>query len=152
MLEITKQRLRSAKSRVDKFIDQNILDWGTQEVLEPIRLSMIQAGLSQNAANALRIVKTGFMKISVVWDYRGKNDEPLHFYIEYDTKPHRILPRFKDRLSWVDKSGKRVWAREVNHPGTTGKMIVHSGVEERKPFLRARVIKETNDYAQVTKL
>lgn len=151
VLELTKHRLNSAESRIDKFIDSNIMDWASTELLEPVKTELLAGGLSQNAADAVSLQKTGFMKVEVHWDYRGPNDEPLHFFIEYDTRPHFIEAKGKvhggaDALSWVDSGGKRVFRTKVYHPGTTGKMILHNAVEKYKPALRQRIIEETNNY------
>lgn len=152
MLEITKQRLRNSKFKVDRYIDSNILDWTNEEILEPLKISFIQAGLSENAARGLRVEKTGFKKVDVIWDYRGHENEPLHFYIEYDTRPHRIAATHKPFLKWKGKDGKWNSKKEVFHPGTHGKMLVNNGVAERKPFLVQRIIQETNDFMQVGRL
>ena len=35
VLEITEQRLLSTKARVDRYIDQNLMEWATEEILLP---------------------------------------------------------------------------------------------------------------------
>lgn len=156
MLEETITRLKFSQERVHKFIDRNIFEWADQEILQPARDDMLKAGLSQEAANGLKLEKTGFMRVSLVWEYR-KEGKPIHFYIEYDTRPHWIYPKGKmhdgsDLLSWIGKDGRRVFARRVWHTGTTGKMLVHNAAKEYTPFLKNRIINETNEYLQVHKL
>jgi G3E family GTPase len=45
--------------------------------------------------------------------------KPYAPYIEYGTRPHRIVARSRGRLRFFSKkSGRIVFARAVNHPGT----------------------------------
>ena len=67
-LNLTKQRITSAKGRVDKYIDQNILTWATEEILLPGHTD-IQKSVSSAAAEGLKLEKTGFMKIDLTWEY-----------------------------------------------------------------------------------
>ena len=156
LLQLTIARLKASRDRVNTFIDRNIVDWAETEMLSPAREDLLQAGLSQDAASGLNIRKTGFMKISMTWEY-VKNGLPIQNYIEYDTKSHWIYAKGKitggsDFLSWVGKNGRRVYAKKVFHPGTTGKHLVRNAVTEYKPFLTQRIITETNNYIQVNKL
>ena len=132
------------------------MDWATTDMLQPAQDDMLQAGLSQDAVNGLSLQRTGHMTISLRWQYI-KEGKPIHFYIEYDTRPHWIQAKGKlhggsDYLTWVNKAGQRVYAKKVYHTGTTGKMLVHNAVKEYSPFLRQRIITETNNYLQVNKL
>jgi len=156
VLEETITRLKFSQERVQKFIDRNIMEWADQEILQPARDDMLKAGLSQQAANGLNLDKTGFMKVSLVWEYI-KDGKPIHFYIEYDTRPHWIYPKGKlhagaDMLSWMGKNGVRVFARRVYHTGTTGKMLCHNAAKQYTPFLKQRIITETNAYLAVNQL
>lgn len=156
VLELTKQRLNSAETRVVHFIDSNIMDWASQEILEPTKTDMLAAGISQKGVDGVQLKKTGFMKVEVEWDYRDDEGNPLHFFIEYDTKPHLIEAKGKihggaDALRW-GKDGKWIFRPRVHHPGTTGKMILHNSVNKYKPFLKQRIIQETNNYLKVVQL
>lgn len=157
VLELTKHRLNSAESRVDKFIDSNLMDWASTELLEPVKTELLAGGLSQSAADAVSLQKTGFMKVEIRWDYRDSDDEPLHFFIEYDTKPHVIEARGKihggaDSLKFPSGGGKNIFRKRVRHPGTKGKMILHTAVEKYKPALRQRIIEESNNYMRLIQL
>ena len=81
-LEHTKNRIDNSEIRVERFIDQNIVDWSEQELMLPTQDAIIQIGLSQNAANAVSIVKTGFMKVKVRWDFQGPEGETLWKWLE----------------------------------------------------------------------
>jgi len=161
-LEITKQRLLSAKGRVDKFIDQNIIIWATEEILLPGQGDIEASGLSARAAQALSLDKTGFMKFDLKWDFRGPNNEPLHFFIEFGTKPHIIRPKGKiaggaDVLHWKGASGGFVigedhYAAIVNHPGTKAKNLVQTIKDEREPDLQARIINEVENKMEIEKI
>jgi hypothetical protein len=43
---------------------------------------------------------------------------------EFGTDPHQIRPRNKKVLRFKGKAGKYVFARSVNHPGTTGRFYM----------------------------
>ena len=108
-LNLTKQRLASAEARIDKFIDQNILIWATELILLPGQTN-IAASISPKASTGLSLEKTGFMKIDLVWNFKGPEGQPLDFYLEYGTKPHIIRPKGKDAggadmLHWKGPSG-----------------------------------------------
>ena len=66
-LDLTKQRLQSAKNRIDTYIDQNIFQWAMETVLLPAR-SDIENSINNRAAEALKLEKTGWMKVDLVWD------------------------------------------------------------------------------------
>ena len=108
-LDLTKQRLESAVRRVETFIDQNISTWATEEVLLPAQTDLANS-ISEKDAIALSIDKSGWMKVDLVWDLRGDNNEPLHFYLEFGTDAHKIRPKGKEHgganvLHWKGPSG-----------------------------------------------
>ena len=152
-LDLTKQRILSAKSRIDKFIDQNILLWATEEVLLPGQTDIANS-ISQRASDALSLEKTGFMKVDLVWDFRSDDGAPIHFFLEYGTRPHRIIAKGKlfggaNALHWKSSSGRSVFAKEVNHPGTKSRNIIEQIKDERFPDLRTRIIDETQNKMEI---
>jgi hypothetical protein len=159
-LDLTIQRIESAKSRVDRFIDQNILLWATEEILLPGQ-STIAKSIHEEAARGLGIEKSGFMKVDLVWSY-VKDNKPIHFYLEYGTRPHDILPKGKDSggadwLHWKGPSGGFVigadhFAKRVRHPGTQPKNLVQGIKDELQPRLTERIIKEAKNYLEVEKV
>ncbi len=156
LLEHTISRLRQTKDRVNSFIDRNLVDWAQTEMLTPAQKDLLQAGLSQEALDGLSINKTGFMKISLAWRYI-KDGKPIHFYIEYDTRPHWIEAKGRlhggsNFLTWEGKDGRQIFAKKVYHPGTTGKHLIENAAKEYKPFLKQRVITETNNFMKVNRL
>ena len=46
-------------------------------------------------------------------------------YVEYDTKPHRIVVRRAVWLRWEQPQGDVHFAKVVNHPGTKGQPFMH---------------------------
>ena len=159
-LNLTKQRITSAKGRVDKFIDQNIMIWATEEILLPGHTD-IQKSVSSRAAEGLKIEKTGFMKIDLLWEYYI-DDKPVHLYLEHGTRPHIIRPKGKDNggsdvLHWKGPSagfviGQDHFAREVRHPGTQPKKLIEGIKDERLPRLQERVIREVNNFMEIDAL
>lgn len=155
-LELTKSRILSAKSRVDRFIDQNILLWATEEVLLPGQFD-IANNISQRASNALSLEKTGFMKVDLVWDFRSEEGAPIHFFLEYGTRPHKIIAKGalfggSDLLKWKTFDGKWISKKEVNHPGTQPRNVIEQIKDERFPDLRRRIIDETQNKMEIESL
>ena len=101
------------------------------------------------------------MKVELVWDFRGDDNQPIHFYLEYGTKPHRIEPKGKsgggaDWLHWKGPSGgfvigKDHFAKMVRHPGTEPKMLVHGIRDERLPALEKRIASEVQNHLEIDK-
>ena len=158
-LEFTLNRLESSEERYIKFIDSNIVDWSEQEILEPAKKRALEFGLSSNAVNGMGIEKVSLMKTILVWEYRGPNGEPLHQFLEngfgkggYDIHAKGKLFGGADHLKWKDKSGKNIFRKKVRHPGFDGYQILQTTWDDKKPFLRRRIITETNNFFQVNKL
>jgi len=160
--DITQQRLESAVRRVEVFIDQNISTWATEEILLPAQVDLTNS-ISPRAGHALSIEKSGWMKADLVWDLRGDNNEPLHFYLEKGTDPHTILPKGKDNggadvLAWKGPSGgfvigKTTFASKVKHPGSKKHVgIVNRIKDEREPALMKRIKSETENFLEVQKV
>lgn len=159
VLEITEQRLKSAKDRVDRFIDENLVTWATEEILLPGQNDLLSSGISERGARGLKIEKTGFLKFDLIWDYRNEQGDPIHFFIEKDTRPHIIRAKGKlfggaDALHWKGPSGGFIigedhFAQEVKHPGTRGKGLIETIRKERVPALQRRVIAETANRMEI---
>jgi len=153
-LDLTKQRLSSATDRVERYIDDNIMVWATETILLPAQ-SNLETSINARAADALSLEKSGFMKIDLVWDLRGDNGEPLHFYLEFGTRPHTIESKGKehggaDALHWTGPSGKNIFAKIVNHPGSKKHVgLIQRIKEERVSSLQARIISEVQNKIEV---
>lgn len=156
-LGFAKNRLENSVRRINKFIDENLEDWTTEEVLRPTQNSALQFGLSQSAINGMSIKKKGFLQVKMIWEFRGPNDVPLHRFLETGTNPHEIralgeLFGGAEALHWKDKAGKDVFAKKVQHPGFGGYHIMENGWKNNREQLKRRIIEETNNFLQVNKL
>lgn len=155
--DLTKQRLLSSKERADRYIDQNIFQWAVETVLLPGQTS-IEEAISFNAAKALSLEKTGFLKLDLVWDLTDDKGQQISFFLELGTGPHKIERKTKggggaDSLHWKSTVGKDIFAVSVNHPGSKKHVgLVAKIKEERMPILMAKVIRETNNFLQVSKI
>ena len=151
-LDLTKQRLYSIETRVNNYIDQNIIQWGTEEILLPGQTDIANS-ISQRASEALSLEKTGYMKIDLVWDFRSEEGAPIHFFLEYGTRPHEIRAKGRehggaDALHWTGPSGESRYAKVVQHPGTQSRELIAQIKEERIPDLRQRIIDETQRFME----
>ena len=148
--DLTKQRLQSAKDRVNRFIDQNIMQWAMETVLLPARAN-IEQSINIRAAEALTLQKSGYMKVDLVWNLRSEDGAPLHYYLEFGTGPHQIRAKGRehggaDALHWTGPSGESRFAKVVQHPGSKKHVGLVDGIkEERMPALRERIISETQN-------
>lgn len=161
VLELTEQRLKSAKDRVDRFINENLITWATEEVLLPGQGDIVSSGLPEAAARALTLDKTGFMKFDLVWDY-VVDGKKVHFFIEFGTGPHTIRAKGKlfggaDSLHWKGPTGgfvigKDIFAKKVEHPGTKRRDLISTIRKERLPQLKTRIIAETANRMEIEAL
>ena len=152
-LDLTKQRLFSIETRVIKYIDQNIMQWATEEILLPGQTDIANS-VSQRASEALSLEKTGLMKVDLVWDFRSEEGAPIHFFLEYGTRPHEIRAKGKehggaDALHWTGPSGESRFAKVVQHPGTQARELISQIKEERVPDLKRRIIDETQNFMEL---
>ena len=152
-LDLTKQRLYSIETRVNKYIDQNIVQWATEEILLPGQTDIANS-VSQRASEALSLEKTGFMKVDLKWDFRNEEGAPIHFFLEYGTRPHEIRAKGKDNggadaLHWTGPSGESRFAKVVQHPGTQARELISQIKEERIGDLRRRIVDETQNYMEL---
>ena len=123
----------------------------------------LKSSINDRAARALKLEKTGFMHVDLVWDLRGENGEPLHFYLEFGTDPHTITPKGKDNggsdiLAWKGPSGgfvigETIFAREVQHPGSKKHVGLVQGIkDERQKDLFQKIISETQNKMDVDQI
>ena len=152
-LDLTKQRLFSIETRVIKYIDQNIMQWATEEILLPGQTDIANS-VSQRASEALSLEKTGLMKVDLVWDFRSEEGAPIHFFLEYGTRPHEIRAKGKehggaDALHWTGPSGESRFAKVVQHPGTQARELISQIKEERVPDLKRRIVDETQNFMEL---
>jgi len=157
-LDLTKQRLQSSKDRVFRFVDQNILLWGMEEILLPGQ-NDIRNSINERASQGLRLEKTGPIKVELTWELYGEDGAPLHFYLEFGTDPHIIEPKKEGGwLKWKGPSGgfvigKDIFAKKVNHPGSKKHVgMVETISKERTPNLIARIIKEVSSKMEIDKI
>ena len=155
-LDLTKQRLFSIETRVIKYIDQNIMQWATEEILLPGQTDIANS-VSQRASEALSLEKTGLMKVDLVWDFRSEEGAPIHFFLEYGTRPHEIRAKGRehggaDALHWTGPSGESRYAKVVQHPGTQARELISQIKEERVPDLRQRIIDETQRFMETSSI
>jgi hypothetical protein len=156
-LDISRLRIGDSRFRIDKFIDANCVQWAEDTMLSTAQKLAWNRGLSENAIADMWIEKVGFKAWEFIWDYRGPNDEPISRYLNDGTPPHDISAKGKnlggsDWLSWIDKSGKRVFRKKVKHPGTTGMKIRERAWEIARPQFQKQMQKETQAYLQLTGL
>lgn len=77
------------------------------------------------------------------------NDAPYAGFVEYGTKPHRIYPRTGNVLAFElstpsahghEDTGETIFARYVNHPGTSPMPFMHPARDVGVADMRRRII------------
>ena len=123
-LQITQLRLQSAPTRAFDWINQNMIDYGTREILDPIRNLGRSRKEAQSFLDAWRLEKTGFLKMDLV------NDHPFADLLEYGWKDYDVFPKGKanggsDTLKFNWKGG--IHFSKHTHPrGFRGYGIIES--------------------------
>jgi len=156
-LDVARLRLGDLEFRINNYIEENIQQWAEDEILELAQKKAYARGLSDSAIGNIYITKTGPMSVSLIWDYRGPNNEPISKFLEEGTISHFIYPKGKefggaDALSWMDKNGKRVFRRKVRHPGTKPMYICRDAISEGKPRLSKRIRQEVERYLKASRI
>ncbi len=153
-LDVARLRLGDLEFRVDNYISENLTTWAEDTILELAQKKAFARGLSDSVIGSMYITQSGSMKISLIWDYRGPNNEPISLWLERGTIPHNI-PKdvFNSKvLSWVDKDGKRIFRKKVRHPGTKPMNICKDAISEGKPLLSKRIKREVEKYLKADKI
>jgi hypothetical protein len=156
-LDITRLRLESARTRVLQYIDDNLEEWVTEEVVQPTQHIAWGEGLSEHAIGAIDIEREDYLKVKMVWNLFGDNGEPLGVWLENGTPEHIIAAKGElfggaNMLRWYSKGGKPIFRKRVKHPGTKGKHILKRGWEIGRHNLSKRIGYEVNKWLQVDKI
>lgn len=72
-------------------------------------------------------------------------DVPYSTHVEFGTKPHTIYPRNKRFLAFKAASGKMVFARKVNHPGSRPYPYMRPAMENNQ----RQILEEYEKVAQI---
>jgi hypothetical protein len=143
-------RLASADFRTEQFINQNIIKWTEQTVLDSIYAFAKAAQVPDAYIASLKVVQTGWMKADVILDY-FEDGKPLGLWFEYGTKPHGIQGNPFLAFFW-EKLKKFVVFHRINHPGQKGLYIMTRGTQMGKPRLKAKIIAETTKFLEESKI
>lgn len=54
----------------------------------------------------------------IIYNERENDSPGILKFMEYGTKPHKIVPKYKQLLAFRDKGGNLIFAKHVSHPGT----------------------------------
>ena len=150
-LEVARLRLGDLDFRVERYIDQNIVSWGEDTILKLAQSKAREKGLQGEVISHLKIEKSGFCKIKLVWDYMGKDGKlPISVWLEDGTKAHPI-PKDTNLTAkmlyfYWGKVGKYVTFKRVKHPGTKPMNICKDSIKEGKPLLSKRISDEVEKY------
>jgi len=155
-LDFARLRLDSASQRVNRFIDDNLVQWATEEIIDRLKADARALELSARVQDAISYEKTDFLKGEVIFDLTV-DGQPIDEFLENGFRPHVIEAKGKgaggaDFLRWVDKNGKTFFRRKVNHPGFEGYHFIEKGVRQTEQNLERRIIQETERFMEKERL
>lgn len=150
--EITIDRLTKGKDRVGRHIDNNIVKWTTDEVLEVVKSRAYSKGLSEFAVSAIKVQKTGFMACAIIWDLLTEDGKPLAVFLEEGTDEHDIEARFAEFLAFIGRDGNTVFRKKVRHPGTSAMNIFKDSKIEAQSRMKILIIKNVNQFLDSTRV
>lgn len=155
-LEFARLRLDNASQRTNKFIDDHIVEWTQEEILEPILNTVRSLELSQRVQDAIYVEKTDFMKAEVVFDLQIDFVD-VSDLLEYGFRPHEIHAKGKENdganvLRWFDAGGMKHFAPMVHHPGFLGYHFMEEGIKQNEYELQKRIEREVETYLQGERL
>jgi len=146
-------RLETLTFRAQQYIDQNIVDVGIREILDPMKRLASSRGLAQSYIDSFEIKKMGFMKIGFVINAAGLTVTGISInkLLEFGWREHDIT--FNPIGHWTGgKYGPGDhFAALVHHPGFQGyHMLVtmqNWGFVEVFAF---KLIEQTSKYLEAT--
>ena len=151
-LNITKERIKSSKTRIEQYIDNNLLKWAEDTALPKVKSNGFSKGLSSNSVDAITVKKTGFMAVSIVWDLKTDDGKPLDMILEEGTKPHEIEARFAKFLRFFDQQGNPIFRKKVNHPGTVALNIFKDSKETVESIMDEKISNEVTNYLDTMRI
>ncbi len=151
-LNITKERIKSSKTRIEQYIDNNLLRWAEDTALPKVKSNGFSKGLSSNSVDAITVKKTGFMAVSIVWDLKTDDGKPLDMILEEGTKPHDIEARFAKFLRFFDQQGNPIFRKKVNHPGTAALNIFKDSKETVESIMDEKISNEVTNYLDTMRI
>jgi len=155
-LDFTRLRLDNASQRINRFIDDHIVEWAEEEIAEKIRQTVTSLGLSQRVRDAVGVEKADFTQAEVVFDLQD-GDTDISDLLEKGSRPHEILPKGRDGgganiLRWFSPTGNPIFRRRVQHPGFQGYHFMEEGVRQNEFNLQRRIEREVEEFMQKERL
>ena len=151
VLEVTIDRLSNARTRVEKHIDANILNWTVSVALPIVKARAFAQGLSQSAVDSIKVEKIGFMSCSIFWDLKTRDGKPLAKFLEDGTQGHDIEARFTNFLKF-EIDGTTLFRRKVRHPGTAAMNIFKSSKQNAQSIMKTEIAKRVTQFLDSTRV
>ena len=150
--ELTINRLKNGRKRVERFVDLNLKDWIEQVGVPIVKRRGYEKGLSSGAVELIHAEKEGFLKGYVRWGLKTQDGKPLDLFLEEGTNPHEIEARFASVLKIPLENGITIFRRKVQHPGTTAMNIFKDSVTEVEQAVQKKIEEETTKHLDATRL
>ena len=157
MVDLAILRLESLSMRAQQFMDQNMVDFATREILDPMKNLATGRGVAQSFIDSMSIVKIGFLQIGFSLDYSRKTATgiPVNKLVEFGWEDFDIHSSYPNgpMLHWTGgKYGPgNHFAASTHHPGFIGYNMFQS--LENWGFIEVFAIKlmiATSQYLEAT--
>ncbi len=143
-------RAESVPFRIQEFVNQNGLKLLNETIVKSIKQESVLKKMPPRYTDS---IKAEFVSGEFwIWvDFEGKKGEPLGEYFEEGTKRHKIEPRRKKALAWV-QGGIQRFSKGHYVSGIKARHVFRDGLEKGYPEFKKRLKEELEKYMQETML
>lgn len=152
VLELTIDRLKGTRKRIEKYVDLNLVQWLEEVGVPIVKARGFEKGLSNTSIVLIHAEKTGFLKAAIRWGLKTEDGKPLDLFLEEGTDPHDIEARFASFLKIPLENGVTIFRKKVRHPGTTAMNIFKDSVSEVEKAIESKISTETSKYLDGTRI
>lgn len=150
-------RTQSLPFRIQEFTNHKIVDIANKTLVKSIRDEAILKKMPQRYIDGIQSDFDG-TELWIWADFKGKKGEPLDFYFEEGTKDHKIKPRNKKALKFLEKGAIgivgaiRRFSKGHWISGIEARHIFAEGLKKGYPQFKKTLTKELQEYLQETSL
>lgn len=156
-LYLSALRTQSLPFRIQEFTDYKILDIANSTLVKAIRDEAILKEMPKRYIENIHAEFDG-NELWIWVDFKGRNKEPLDLFFEEGTKGHKIIPRRKKVLAFLEKgaigivAGIRRFSKGHWVSGIEARHIFKNGLQKGYPQFKKKLTQELEQYIQETNL
>ncbi len=156
-LYLSALRTQSLPFRIQEFINYRIVNIANQTIIKAIREEATLKKMPQRYINGIKSEYDG-QELWIWVDFKGKKGESLDLFFEEGTKRHKIKPRTKKALAFIQKgaigivTGIRRFSKGHWVSGIEARHIFREGLKKGYPDFKKKLTDELQDYLKETSL